>query len=221
MMAKTVKRNLDICVLLDISQSLEKCAESIRKSLLDLVANLKNSKQLSGYDIHFTLCGFSDNKEEIVSFVPLQDVDTSVIKRIEFAGQTNPAPAINFVVNEALKRYEEWGKQSGKRVRPIIFFFTDGNPYPREKYYDSFLRSAKAVQEYAANEKLLSIAAGCGTVDRENLRKLTCRDGFVIKLTDDIESICKFFSEIITETTKNSFTKGLDQIEDFLVQLGR
>ena len=205
---------LDVCVVVDTSESLENYAHIIRNSLGNMVKKLRISNKedaLTGYDVFFTLCCFSDDEEKKIWFEPLKNANDSSIENIKFAGQTNPAPAINSVVDEAIRRYENWRAKDQKCARPLFYFFTDGNPYPTEKYEASFKRAAKNVSTKEEQGKILSVVAGCGNVNDENLKCLTHFPSHVIRLENNSESIADYFSRILPQTTNNAVTTSMDQ----------
>lgn len=194
-----MKKKIDICLVVDRSGSLSAVGSMINGALVSTLKKIKEEPYLSGCDVYFTLVSFADDMTKNVDFVPIGNVSESSLN-LKYDGQTNPAPALEYTVDKAYQRYYAW-KDNGEEVfHPLIFFFTDGAPYPVDKYMPEYKKIAKKIAGLNG-EKLLFVCAGYGSANVENLEIATNNKNLVIPMTGDrVDRLAKFFSEIIPKT---------------------
>ena len=206
--------NMDICVVTDRSESLKEVETVINEALKDLVPALKEFKDRYGCNVCFTLVSFANGMTRNVDFVPLEQVDPASLE-LHFAGQTNPGPALKYVVEKAMDRYDRWRSYGEERFRPIIFFFTDGMPYPDAKYMPEYEEVAKTIRALDADKKLLVVCGGYGDVNVENLKLLTAfpEDRVVIMSKGREDQLSQFFTQKLEKTASDVVTDPEGQVK--------
>lgn len=210
-----LKKKLDIGVVTDASESLKGNSDNINGALKNMIRSIKTSEDLHGYEVFFTIIPFSSKIDEknAIEFQPIDKVRADAIN-LEFAGQTNPGPAIEKFIDKAMARYEEWKENSVECCHPQLFFFTDGNPYPFEKYHAPYVAAAEKVKAYEANKKLFVAGAGFGAANLDNIRLLTNHPNRVLKINGtNVDKLTEFFREIIPMTIVHSVTEEIDAID--------
>lgn len=215
-----VKRNLDIIIIADVSNSLKRYATEVTNTIRRTVEELQTNPYLSGYEICLSIISFAQSMHKIVDFAPLNSVRPSSIN-LTFGGQTNPAPAIEYATQTAMQRYENWKLKGLQRVHPIVFFFTDGEPYPEDNMA-SYKRTAARVKELSdlnsSNPKMLFTCVGFGNASIDNMAMLTDRE-LVLKSNADMTELVKVFPKIVGTTTTNGVTNSYNQIKEMFRNL--
>lgn len=203
------KKPVDVILVVDKSGSLSPYTKTLNSAIKQTVTALKSSEDLSGCDVHFTLVSFDNNMYKNVDFANLDSVDASALE-LKYEGGTNPAPALEYALQQSIKRYETWKAKGIPAFHPLIFFFTDGSPYPENPYLADFKSVAAEYKAYEANEKLVIVSCGFGDkVNTDNLKLLTFDSNRVIYVKqNDIEKLKKFFSKLIVATTETATCVG-------------
>ncbi len=208
------QKKIDICLVVDRSSSLKKDTETINAAIVNMVSAIKSAPKLHGCEIFFTLVSFANSMVKHVDFEPIDKVAASALS-LTFDGQTNPAPALEYAFNESSKRYYKWKDDGEEAYHPLIFFFTDGNPYPVEKYMKPYEKVAAAIKEKELNKKLLVVCAGYGGVNMDNLRLMTNFPERALKMSDgNVAKLKDFFNEVIVKTCVATATNTVDQLAE-------
>lgn len=210
------RKKIDVCLIADRSSSLLEYKDHINSAMVKMLHSLKNAPELSGLEICFSLTSFASDMTKDVVFKPLDQITDSQM-HLDFSGQTNPAPALHYAVNTAYKRYREWVDNDEEAFHPLIFFFTDGNPYPEDNQ-ENYDKVAAQIKSLADNEKILLVSCGFGKAKVDNLKKLAGPKYVAYIKQDNIKDVEAFFSEIIKQTTVIVSTKGNKQVQDILVR---
>ena len=210
-----MKKKLDICIVADRSGSLEEEGEGINAALVSMLENIKREPYLSGVEIYLTLVSFAANMSKNVDFAPIEKVSPASLK-LTYGGQTNPGPALDYVVYTANDRYYKWSDNGEEAFHPLIFFFTDACPYPEEKYLSDYKKIAEKIRALEANKKLVIVGIGYGNADIEKLGLITADKAHMVNITgSDPKKLDKFFKEVIPQTIKPYTTgdkKALDRL---------
>ena len=206
------KKKLDICIVADRSGSLTHDGDKMNEALASMLENIRNEMYLTGCEIYFTLVSFSDKFSQNVDFAPLDTVKPKSLK-LTFGGHTNPGPALKYVVDKAYQRYHEWRNNDEDAFHPLIFFFTDAQPYPAE-YIPDYIETTKKIRELEDKKKLVIVGVGYGSADISMLKLITNKPAFIIDITGrDQKKLTRFFKEIIKQTTvKHTTTKDEDEM---------
>lgn len=201
-------KKFDIGLVVDRSSSLDNYKNDINSSLVEMLRSLKETPELTGLDTTFTMVSFASDKTNNVDFVPLQQVRDSQL-HLEFGGATNPAPALDYVVNTTYNRYREWRDNDEEAFHPLVFFFSDGLPYP-EKSAENYNKVAAQIKSLVDNKKVLLICCGFGNANKECLCKITKPEYVVMIKKGNIEHVKEFFGKIIAQTTPYQTIVGKD-----------
>ena len=179
-----------------------------------MLAEIKNTPYLHGCDVYFTLVSFDNEMTKNVDFVPLNSVSpSSLILKYDY--QTNPGPALEYVVETAYKRYYDWRNSGEDAFHPLIFFFTDGSPYPVEKYMPAYKKIAERIRQLEKDKKLVIVCSGYGNANIENLNLLTEIPERVLQMSGNrVDKLSRFFKEIIPQTITSTVTGTFDQMAD-------
>ena len=210
------KKPVDVILVVDKSGSLSPYTETLNSAIKQTVVALKTSEDLSGCDVYFTLVSFDNNMYKNIDFDNLNSVDASTLE-LKYEGGTNPAPALEYALQKSIKRYETYKANGEPAYHPLIFFFTDGSPYPENPYLDEFKRIAAEYKDYEANNKLVIVSCGFGDkVNIDNLKLLTYDSNRVISVNkNDIEKLKKFFSKLIEATASTATGERPDMARFF------
>ena len=210
----SIKKKIDVCLVVDHSGSLSKEGDMINDSLVAMLAEIKNTPYLHGCDVYFTLVSFDNEMTKNVDFVPLNSVSpSSLILKYDY--QTNPGPALEYVVETAYKRYYDWRNSGEDAFHPLIFFFTDGSPYPVEKYMPAYKKIAERIRQLEKDKKLVIVCSGYGNANIENLNLLTEIPERVLQMSGNrVDKLSRFFKEIIPQTITSTVTGTFDQMAD-------
>ena len=210
----SIKKKIDVCLVVDRSGSLKNVGDIINKSLVSMLDEIKKTPYLHGCDVYFTLVSFANNMSPNVDFAPIGAVSSSSLS-LTYDNQTNPGPALEYTVEKAYKRYFDWKDNGEEAFHPLLFFYTDGSPYPVDKYMPGYKMIAEKIKQLEANKKLVIVCAGYGNANIENLNLLTAYPERVLKMADSrIDKLSRFFSEIIPQTITATVTGTFDQMAD-------
>ncbi len=210
----SIKKEIDVCIAADQSGSLENEAEAINQGIADMIKEITKNPYFHGYKVHIALYGFNDEMKKHIDFKAVESISENAIK-LEFSGQTNPGPALESLAEKSIARYESWKAGDCEASHPILIFFSDGQPYPVEKYMKSFCQAASAIKKYEADRKLLVICAGYGDANIDNLNLLTAYPERVVSIEGGrIDKLYKFFSYIIPQTLTAAVTDSFNSMAD-------
>lgn len=216
-----MKKKIDIILVVDCSGSLREQRINIQNALNKMVRSIKESEDLFGCEITFSLILFS---EKICAgsfrFEPIEKI-TPNYSFAEFSGVTNPGPALESIVTEALARYEKWNLKKELCYHPLVFYFTDGYPYhpdkeKMEEYKKKYEAAAKYIKEKERKKQLLIVSGAFGPeADIDNIKKLTSYPERIVKISEkNIDKLENFFSQIIPMTTVTAVSKSEEQLAD-------
>ena len=224
-----VLKPVDICLLVDNSISLEDHIDDINSAVEEMIDGIKTSNVFKGLDVYFTFITFSDKMQILMDFEPINEIHHKKIV-ISKNYSTNPAPALDYAVRTAMRRYNTNRDNGLQPYKPVFYFFTDGIPYPaismtrlseegpEMTYAAAFEQEAALIKGYITQRspKLLFICAGFGKdADIDNLKKLT-DESFIINMregnTDDLK---RFFNQLIPQTpcTNDPYASAKDLID--------
>lgn len=209
-------RPVDICLLVDNSKSEEKFFNDIDTSVAEMIESIKTSDTFKGLDAYFTLITFSDDfseeKNVITDFTPIGKISAKPLVLSE-KYSTNPIPALRYAVNHTLERVRNWREEGRQPYCPMIYFFTDGVPFPAntpvtmpdgssvKTLGEAFIDEANDIKDHVTNGRLLFVCAGFGQNADIDLLKLLTHDEFVIDMKDnDTEKLKRFFRNLIPQT---------------------
>ena len=206
-------KKLDVCIVADRSGSLEEEGERINAALVTMLENIKREPYLRGVEIYLTLVSFAANMSKDVDFAPIEKVSPDSLK-LTYGGQTNPGPALEYVVYTAYDRYYTWRINGEEAIHPLIFFISGGDPYPAEKYLADYERIAKKIRALEANKKLVIVGIGYGNADIEKLGLITENKDYVVIIPGgDPDELSKLLQDgIIKVCTPRWYYKGMHTI---------
>jgi len=209
-----IRKKIDVCLVVDRSGSLEKEGNIINEALVAMLEAIKREPYLTGCEIYFTMVSFASDMTKNVDFVPIDNVTISSLK-LTYTGQTNPGPALAYVVEKAYDRYHFWKTDGQIAFHPLIFFFTDGYPYPIDKYMSEYIQVAEKIKRLEENNKLLLVCAGYGGANIDNLKMLTSYSERVLEMSGGrVDKLKVFFSQIIERTLTLTVTGTYDQLAE-------
>ena len=210
----SIRKKIDVCLVVDRSGSLGKVGEIINDSLVAMLAEIKKTPYLHGCEVYFTLVSFANDNTKDIDFAPISSVSPSSLS-LTYNYQTNPGPALEYTVEKAYNRYYDWKNNGEEAFHPLIFFFTDGSPYPVDRYMSGYKKIAEKIKELEEKKKLVIVCAGYGNANIENLNMLTTYPERVLQMADNrVDKLSKFFSEIIPQTITSTLTGTFDQMAD-------
>lgn len=199
-----MKKKIDVLLVCDASGSLKDYRERINRALEQMLYRLKTSEDLLGCEVFFSMLGFADDVITRIEFKPLNSVSAEELV-LTFDGETNPGPALKEITAKAMARYDEWGSKNIERMHPILIFFTDGNPYPVDKYMNLYKNAASYIRKLEADNKILVVGCGFGDVNKENIAMLTNHKDRVLMISEsNVDKLSEFFQYIIPATTNYS-----------------
>lgn len=208
-----MKKKIYIALVIDTSESLEKKGDIINNALKEMITAIKTGPELWGCDIYFTLVTFTNNMYHDIVCCPINKVDESTLT-LRFRGQTNPAPALRFAIGDAIAKTQDWALHSEECFYPLVFFMTDGVPYPKE-YDDDYMNAVKEFRSNIYNSQKKKnvctvIGAGYGDADMDKIRMLA--GDFTVRIKDNDSSLAAFFKEIVPKTIVEFSTNGIDAL---------
>ena len=210
-----ILKKIDVYLVVDVSGSLSVVGSNLNKSLKEMKEIITQNEELSGCEIKLNLITFNELKEVKIDFRNINEIKPSEFELV-YTGYTNPAPALEYAANMAMKRYSVWKNDDGcECMHPIIFFFTDGRPEGNESYQTEYERVAKNIKDLAG-KKLSVVAAGYGYPDIENLKLLT--ENVIMMEGNDVKKLEKFFKHLIPATLVTGVTNTSWQIRNAFIK---
>lgn len=217
-MALKLRKSLEIGIVIDSSGSLQDYGEELKKSIRLMIENIKKEPYFQGADVYLTLMSFAESKNPIIDAQLIQNIINPELN-FKFEGRTNPGPAIKAVVGSTYERYRNRKDKGEEPWHPLLFFFTDGKPYPEELYLEDYKRAAEAVKALEKEKKLFCVTCAFGNADRQKLELMTNYPERVLSVgSKDIDKLSNFFKEIIPRTAVTASQTGdLDQLKQMFV----
>lgn len=207
------KKKIDIILVVDRSGSLSRYRERINRALTEMVRVLKTSEDLSGCDVYLSVISFSDDMTKNIEFKPINSVSVGELS-LTFGGETNPGPALKYIVEKAYKRYQSWRDHDEECFHPFLAFFTDGYPYPKAKYQTKYEEAARYIRDLESRDKLLVVGAGFGDANIDNIKLLTTHPDRVLSISDrNVTKMSDFFKCVIPITINHTVTGEIDVID--------
>ena len=210
-----MNKKIDVALVVDCSGTLKNEKEAMESALNEMVVQLKKSPDLLGCDVYLSLVAFDDEirDEETFLFEPLKDFSRKIdLGNLQY--QTNPGPALKMITNKVLDRYEKWVEEDEMCFHPLVFFFTDGDPNPRDKYQKEYEEAARIIKGKEAGNKLLIVGCAFGdAVDIDNMNLITQHSERILKVTNRaVGKLADFFKDIIPITLSRTVTMTGDQL---------
>lgn len=207
------KKKIDIGIICDCSRSLEDYRDALICALRKTVLALKTNEDLFGYEVYFTLIPFASEiqQQNVIDCKLINEINTDDIN-LHIGGTTNPGPALKQMINKFMDRYTKWKEDGTLCAHPLIFFFSDGKPYPVAPCQKEYEAAAKTIREKEDNKKVLIVGCSFGNANYENMKIVTNYPERILKINDgsNIEKLTRFFSEIISSTTICTITGAID-----------
>lgn len=201
---------IPLCILIDISASMEDVIDVVNKQFKNLMVRIKNTE---GCDrsIDLLVIFFNGESNVAVDFEALEKIDIESLMVKEVWGYTDTGKALLEAIQKLAMKKEVYKKELTPYKQPKLFLLTDGYPSAyvdaptevEQRIKENYAQAAQEIKQLVATYKLSFAAAGIqrkngACANMNSLKELT---DLVVPITEDdnvgvMNSIEDFFNVI-------------------------